>query len=188
MRTPNKNLDVKTKSFWLRPILNQFDDSDAADIKRKISQRKLHNVLMTYMQELPKVFFARKCFNLLTSKHAQRWSAEVHASLPVVNIWGTTCQLTRSLVSSHQVTSLLTMFKGQFGTNNITKTESPRDTTSVGGTNNITKHRQSKGHNVSRWCVNNYHPPTTESTMTQSSRLFSRLPSPLVQVQWPLTH
>jgi hypothetical protein len=56
----------------LAVIENQFDDSDPADIKRKISHRKLHNVLMTYMQELPKVFFARKCFNLLTSKHAQR--------------------------------------------------------------------------------------------------------------------
>jgi hypothetical protein len=55
---------------------NQFDDSDPADIKRKISQRILYNVLMTVMQELPEIFIARKFLNLMASKHAQRGPAK----------------------------------------------------------------------------------------------------------------
>ncbi len=55
-----------------------------ADIKRKISQRIYQNLLMNCTKLT--VFFARKCFNLLASKHAQRGPAEVHASLPLVNI------------------------------------------------------------------------------------------------------
>jgi len=35
-----------------------------ADIKRKISQGILHNLLMLYTKELPEIFFARKMFKL----------------------------------------------------------------------------------------------------------------------------
>ena len=70
VRTPNKNLDVLTKSFLNMTNSNQFDESDPADIKRKMSKRILHNVLMTYTQELPKVFFARKCLTW--------WLASMH--------------------------------------------------------------------------------------------------------------